>query len=185
MTARPRLCLTAENIDEKMSCYSDLPPFVTTSTRIDSGQSPRILRMPAGVWRMHRLPLTPPLDSLTSTPLMQPHDLNSSPAELDMTLLDLGPLAWVLEELGKSLEGSNKALKRFLREAEGVSNSDLAALDAGQLRIARQQLHQAVGALEMVGMSAPALVLRAMEAAVQKFIQTPAQCTPTSRRSSA
>ena len=95
-----------------------------------------------------------------------------------MTLLDLGPLAWVLEELGKSLEGSNKALKRFLREAEGVSNSDLAALDAGQLRIARQQLHQAVGALEMVGMSAPALVLRAMEAAVQKFIQTPAQCTP-------
>ncbi|WP_457280022.1 hypothetical protein [Polaromonas sp. P5_D5] len=108
---------------------------------------------------------------------MQPHDLNSSPAELDMTLLDLGPLAWVLEELRKSLEGSNKALKRFLREAEGVSNSDLAALDAGQLRTARQQLHQAVGALEMVGMSAPALVLRAMETAVQKFIQTPGQCT--------
>jgi len=109
---------------------------------------------------------------------MQLHDLNSSPAELDMTLLDLGPLAWVLEELRKSLEGSTKALKRFIREADAAPGSDLAALDATQLRTARQQLHQAVGALEMVGMSAPALVLRAMETAVQKFIQSPAQCTP-------
>jgi chemosensory pili system protein ChpA (sensor histidine kinase/response regulator) len=108
---------------------------------------------------------------------MQLHDLNSSPAELDLTLLDLGPLAWVLEELRKSLEGATKALKRFMREAEASRDSDLAALDAGQLRTARQQLHQAVGALEMVGMSAPALVLRAMETAVQKFIQSPALCT--------
>lgn len=111
---------------------------------------------------------------------MQLHDLNSSPAELDMTLLDLGPLAWVLEELRKSLEGSTKALKRFIREADATPGSDLAALDATQLRTARQQLHQAVGALEMVGMSAPALVLRAMETAVQKFIQSPVQCTSDS-----
>ena len=109
---------------------------------------------------------------------MQVHDLNSSPAELDMTLLDLGPLAWVLEELRKSLEGSTKALKRFVREAEAGKESDIGALDATQLRTARQQLHQAVGALEMVGMSAPALVLRAMETAVQKFIQSPVLCTP-------
>ena len=108
---------------------------------------------------------------------MQLHDLNSQPAELDLTLLDLGPLAWVLEELRKSLEGSTKALKRFMRETEAGRNSEIGALDAGQLRIARQQLHQAVGALEMVGMSAPALVLRAMETAVQKFIQSPVQCT--------
>ena len=107
---------------------------------------------------------------------MQLHDLNSQPAELDLTLLDLGPLAWVLEELRKSLEGSTKALKRFMRETEAGRDSEIGALDAGQLRIARQQLHQAVGALEMVGMSAPALVLRAMETAVQKFIQSPVQC---------
>jgi chemosensory pili system protein ChpA (sensor histidine kinase/response regulator) len=61
---------------------------------------------------------------------MQLHDLNSSPAELDLTLLDLGPLAWVLEELRKSLEGATKALKRFMREAEASRDSDLAALDA-------------------------------------------------------
>ena len=107
---------------------------------------------------------------------MQLHDLNSQPAELDLTLLDLGPLAWVLEELRKSLEGANKALKRFIRETEAGRDSEIGALDAGQLRTARQQLHQAVGALEMVGMSAPALVLRAMETAVQKFIQSPVQC---------
>jgi hypothetical protein len=108
---------------------------------------------------------------------MQAHDLDSSPAELDLTLLDLGPLAWVLDELKTSLESASKALRRFVREAETVSNSDLAALDASQLHTARKQLHQSLGALEMVGMNAPALMLRAMESAVQKFIQSPALCT--------
>ncbi|MDW5443576.1 Hpt domain-containing protein [Polaromonas sp. SM01] len=108
---------------------------------------------------------------------MQSNDPNSSAAELDLAVNDLGPLAWVLDELRKSLDGSAKALKRFVREADLARGSDLAALDASQLRIARQQLHQAVGALEMVGLSAPALVLRAMEAAVQRFIQHPEQCS--------
>jgi hypothetical protein len=82
----------------------------------------------------------------------------------------------VLDELRKSLDGAAKALKRFVRDAEAARGSDLAAVDASQLRIARQQLHQAVGALEMVGLAGPALVLRAMEAAVQKFVQQPEQC---------
>lgn len=90
---------------------------------------------------------------------------------------DLGPLAWVLDELRKSLEGSVKAMRRFVRDAEAARESDLAALDAGSLRMARQQLHQACGALEMVGMGAPALVLRAMETAVQKFVQRPETCS--------
>lgn len=107
----------------------------------------------------------------------QAHDLDSSPAELDLTLLDLGPLAWVLDELKNSLENASKALRRFVREAETVSNPDLAALDPGQLRVAREQLHQSLGALEMVGMDAPALMLRAMESAVEKFIQSPGLCT--------
>jgi chemosensory pili system protein ChpA (sensor histidine kinase/response regulator) len=108
---------------------------------------------------------------------MQSNDPNSTAAELDLAVNDLGPLAWVLDELRKSLDGSAKALKRFVRDAELARGSDLAALDASQLRIARQQLHQAVGALEMVGLGAPALVLRAMEAAVQRFIQRPEQCS--------
>ena len=108
---------------------------------------------------------------------MQANDLNSNPADSDVTINDLGPLAWVLDELRKSLDSAAKALKRFVREAEAARGSDLAALDASQLRLARQQLHQAVGALEMVGLTAPALVLRAMEAAVQKFVQQPEQCS--------
>ncbi|WP_422843850.1 Hpt domain-containing protein [Acidovorax sp. M2(2025)] len=90
---------------------------------------------------------------------------------------DLGPLAWVLDELRKSLDGAVKAMRRFVRDAEAARESDLAALDAGPLRIARQQLHQACGALEMVGMGPPALVLRAMESAVQKFVQRPESCS--------
>ncbi|NMM76649.1 Hpt domain-containing protein [Acidovorax sp. SRB_24] len=90
---------------------------------------------------------------------------------------DLGPLAWVLDELRKSLDGAVKALRRFVHDAELARGSDLAALDASALRIARQQLHQACGALEMVGMASPALVLRAMETAVQRFVQRPEMCT--------
>ena len=102
--------------------------------------------------------------------------LNSTTLDANSAVNDLGPLAWVLDELRKSLDASAKALKRFVREAEAARGSDLAALDAGQLRLARQQLHQAVGALEMVGLTGPALLLRAMEAAVQKFVQHPEQC---------
>ena len=109
---------------------------------------------------------------------MQANDLNSNPSDMDV-VNDQSPLAWVLDELRKSLDGSIKALKRFVRDAEVAKGSDLATLDASQLRIARQQLHQAVGALEMVGLSGPALVLRAMETAVQKFVQQPEQCSQT------
>ena len=90
---------------------------------------------------------------------------------------DLGPLAWVLDELKKSLDGATKAMRRFVRDAELARGSDLAALDASQLRIARQQLHQAVGALEMVGLSAPAKVMRVMESLAQKFVQRPELCS--------
>ena len=95
---------------------------------------------------------------------------------------DLGPLAWVLDELRKSLEGSVKAMRRFVRDAEMARGSDLASLDAAGLRIARQQLHQAGGALEMVGMPAPAQLLRAMEAAVQRFVQRPELCSDDAAR---
>ena len=87
-----------------------------------------------------------------------------APGESELAADDLGPLAWVLDELRKSLDGASKALRRFVRDAELARGSDLAEIDASHLRIARQQLHQAVGALEMVGLGSPAKVLRAMEA---------------------
>jgi chemosensory pili system protein ChpA (sensor histidine kinase/response regulator) len=90
---------------------------------------------------------------------------------------DLGHLAWVLDELKKSLDGATKAMRRFVRDAELARGSDLANLDASHLRIARQQLHQAVGAMEMVGFGAPAKVMRAMESLAQKFVARPEQCS--------
>jgi len=93
---------------------------------------------------------------------------------------DLGPLAWVLDELRKSLEVANKSLKRYVRDAEAARGTDLGSVDASQLRMARQNLHQAVGALEMVGLVAPAHMLRAMEAAVQQFVHRPERCNEAS-----
>ncbi len=105
------------------------------------------------------------------------HSEPTKPGENAAVEPDLGPLAWVLDELRKSLDGAIKALKRFVRDAELARGSDLAALDASQLRIARQQLHQAVGALEMVGLEVPARMLRGMEALTQKFVQRPEFCS--------
>jgi chemosensory pili system protein ChpA (sensor histidine kinase/response regulator) len=82
-----------------------------------------------------------------------------------------------LDELRKSLDGATKAMRRFVRDAELARGTDLVDIDASHLRIARQQLHQAVGALEMVGLSVPAKVLRAMEALAQKFVQRPDLCS--------
>ena len=83
---------------------------------------------------------------------------------------DLGPLAWVLEEVRKSLDGAIKATRLFVREAEAARDSDLAVLDSSPLRMAKQHLHQSCGALEMVGMPQAALLLRSMEAAVQHYV---------------
>ncbi|HYF43455.1 MAG TPA: Hpt domain-containing protein, partial [Ramlibacter sp.] len=97
--------------------------------------------------------------------------------DLDLAANDLGPLAWVLDELRKSLDTASAALRRFVRDASQARGTDMASVDNGQLRIARQQLHQAVGALEMVGLQAPAHVLRCMEAAAQKFVERPELCS--------
>lgn len=85
---------------------------------------------------------------------------------------DLGPLAWVLGEIQKSLDGVGKSLRRFVRDVGGAAEPE-----SGPLQMARQQLHQTVGALQMVGHSSPALVLGAIEFAVQGFIAEPQRCT--------
>jgi chemosensory pili system protein ChpA (sensor histidine kinase/response regulator) len=103
--------------------------------------------------------------------------MQANDTDLDLATNDLGPLAWVLDELRKSLESASGALRRFVRDAGLARGSDMASVDAGQLRIARQQLHQAVGALEMVGLGAPAHMLRSMEAAAQKFVERPELCS--------
>ena len=93
---------------------------------------------------------------------------------------DLGPLAWVLDEVRKSLESANKAIRRYVRDADAARGTDLASVDTAQLRMARQHLHQAMGALDMVGQTAAALLLKAMESLVQQFVKDPARCSEAS-----
>lgn len=103
--------------------------------------------------------------------------MQAAAQEIDLANNDLGPLAWVLDELRKSLESASSALRRFVRDAAQARGEDLTNVDNGHLRIARQHMHQAVGALEMVGLGAPAQILRVMEGAAQKFIERPELCT--------
>ena len=90
---------------------------------------------------------------------------------------DLSALAWVQEELRRSLDAAHKALRRFVKEAEALAGSDVDVVDPSVLRTARQQIHQGVGALELVGLPAAATVLRACEAAVQRYVAKPHKLT--------
>ena len=83
---------------------------------------------------------------------------------------DLGPLAWVIDELRRSLEGAARTLGRFAREPAAEPALDTLAL--------QQALHQAGGALEMVEMRAPAQLVQAMEAALLRLAQEHERCTP-------
>ena len=98
-------------------------------------------------------------------------------ASVDKSSDDLSALAWVHEELRRSLEAAHKALRRFVKEAESLSGSDVDAVDPVVLRNARSQIHQGVGALELIGQPAAAMMLRASEAAVQRFVAKPHKLT--------
>ena len=91
--------------------------------------------------------------------------------------IDLSALAWVQDELRRSLEAAHKGLRRFVKEYQTVFDSDVAAVDPAVLRGVRQQLHQSVGALELVGLPAAARVLRASESVVQRFVAKPQRIT--------
>jgi chemosensory pili system protein ChpA (sensor histidine kinase/response regulator) len=97
-------------------------------------------------------------------------------ADVDLNGADLGPLAWVKGELQKSLDLAVKALRRFSSEAEAVLGSDLSSVDTSQLRVARAHVHQAQGAMEMVGWEKASLLLRGMELAVSGFVTKPQTC---------
>jgi len=96
-----------------------------------------------------------------------PVDLDPTPGD------DLSALAWVHGELRRSLESAIKALRRYLKDNEAAAGGDIDAVDSSVLRAARTQLHQGVGALELVGLPAVATVLRAAESAVQRLVAKP------------
>ncbi len=87
---------------------------------------------------------------------------------------DLSPLSWVQAELRRSLDAAHKALHRHLQETEAARGSDVGSVDPSLLRAARSQLHQSVGALQLVGLPAAAEMLRASESAVGRLVAKPA-----------
>ncbi len=107
------------------------------------------------------------MDTRTATPTAT----RSGPAD------DLSALAWVHDELRRSLDAAHKSLRRYLKESEALGGSDVDAVDPSVLRSARTQIHQGVGALELVGLQSAALLLRASEAAVQKIVAKPHKLT--------
>ncbi|RCW76662.1 response regulator [Pseudorhodoferax soli] len=98
----------------------------------------------------------------TTAPPLSPHDL--------------GPVAWVLEELRRTLDAAAKCLHRYRREADAAGTAFHVPglqhlLQAGQL------LHQCAGALHLVEQPACAALADAMEAAVQRFAEQRTPCT--------
>ncbi|MGR6807938.1 Hpt domain-containing protein [Sphaerotilus natans] len=86
---------------------------------------------------------------------------------------DLSALAWVHDELRRTLESAQKSLRRYLREVGEADRSDLDDVDPSILRQARQQIHQGAGALELVNLPEAALVMRSAEQLVQRFVARP------------
>src|SRR4030095_5006307 len=91
---------------------------------------------------------------------------------------DLSALAWVHDELRRTLEAAHKSLRRYLKEADATGSSDVDTVDPAILRHARAQMQQGAGALERVCMPTAALMLRAAESAVAKFAAKARGMTP-------
>ena len=94
------------------------------------------------------------------------------------TARDLAPLTWVVPELRRTLDEVLQTVHAFVSDNLEAQATDLSAVDSSAMRLARQQLHQAVGALEMVDLHAAAVLVRAADAAVQRLIQRPALAQP-------
>ena len=92
---------------------------------------------------------------------------------------DLSPLAWVQEELRRSIEAVHKTLRRHLRDADGrVSGLAPEVAVGNPLQSAVTQLHQVAGVLTLVGLPAGATVVRAAEATVAEIAAHPMSVDP-------
>ncbi len=107
-----------------------------------------------------------------TTPASLAHTMDSSRPQLQD---NVSTLVFVIEELRRTLESAHKSLRRFLRDAESVDTSDLDDVEPTHLRQARQLLHQGVGALELVNVPEGALLLRASEGLVQRWVHKPSK----------
>src|SRR3954470_20421611 len=102
---------------------------------------------------------------------------------------DLSTLAWVVDELRRTLDNAHKALRRQVRETEAApQGAEIDGAASAAMQQARALFHQSAGARDMVGQVEGARMLRASEQAVlrlmQKVRQLDANTATTIERSS-
>ena len=98
-----------------------------------------------------------------------PFVINGAPPRVQSQ--DLGHLAWVLEDVRKSLNNATNAVRRFDWDVKKGAN--FSARDYADMKMAFRQVYQSAGALEMVGHQHPAKMLRAMGAWIQTVLERP------------
>jgi chemosensory pili system protein ChpA (sensor histidine kinase/response regulator) len=95
-----------------------------------------------------------------------------NPNHLVGTAPDVAPLAWVIDEIRTSLDAAVGGLKAFVANKQDVDS----------LRTARNQVHQANGALQLLDLRGVALVTEAMEQVTRQFEAEPKNCQPSTVR---
>jgi chemosensory pili system protein ChpA (sensor histidine kinase/response regulator) len=95
-----------------------------------------------------------------------------NPTELMGASQDIAPLAWVIDEIRGSLSQAVTGIKAF------VANKQ----DGEALRSARNQVHQANGALQLLDLRGVALLTEAIEALLRRWESEPKECLPTAVR---
>ena len=95
-----------------------------------------------------------------------------NPTELMGASQDIAPLAWVIDEIRGSLSEAVSAVKAFLANKQ----------DLDSLRNARNQVHQANGALQLLDLRGTALLTEAIEALLRRWESEPKECLPAAVR---
>jgi len=85
---------------------------------------------------------------------------------------DVAPLAWIIDEIRTSLGEAVSGLKAFVANKQDVDS----------LRNARNQVHQANGALQLLDLRGVAIVTDAIEQLTRRFEANPQDCLPASVR---
>ena len=95
-----------------------------------------------------------------------------NPNQLVGAAPDVAPLAWVIDEIRTSLGEAVNGLKAFVANKQDVDS----------LRNARNQVHQANGALQLLDLRGVALVTDAIEQLTRQFEANPKDCLPAAVR---
>ncbi|MBW4047899.1 MAG: response regulator [Proteobacteria bacterium] len=86
--------------------------------------------------------------------------------------LDAGPLAWVIEQVRDNLLAALAAVRKN-QQLRVLTQGDDSQLASGSLLHARHQVHQAAGAIDLLGFFAAARLAQAAERVLTRYIDHP------------